>query len=160
MGTKKIRGFEHVSGKQWQKDFNAIAPLPNLPSRATAHSAGYDVFSSMDFSLEPSEEIKIPTGFKAYMQPDEFLMFVPRSGLGFKYYTRLANTIGVGDSDYYNNDGNEGHYWVKIRNEGDKTLQVKFGDAIAQAVFQKYLIVDNDDFSGEKRVGGFGSTNK
>lgn len=131
-----------------------------LPKRATSHSAGYDVYATEDFILCPNKDIKIPTGWKAYMMEDEKLVFHPRGGLGFKYYLRLANTTGIGDSDYYNNEGNEGHYWVKIRNEGDKELYIKEGDAIAQCIFEKYLLVDGDDFEGNTRIGGFGSTSK
>ena len=36
---------------------------------------------------------------------------------------------------------------------------IKKGEAIGQAVFQKYLISDNDNAEGE-RAGGFGSTSK
>jgi dUTP pyrophosphatase len=61
------------------------------------------------------------------------------------------------DSDYYNNSGNEGHMFAKIRNEGDVPLVVKDGEAIAQAIFQKYLLAD-DDNSDIQRNGGFGST--
>jgi len=162
------RGFEKISREQWDKDY-APHSNPNvrtfltydevqLPKRATSHSAGYDVFSPVGFVLKPNESINIPTCFKAYMREDEKLVFHPRSGLGFKYFIRLANTTGVGDSDYYNNEGNEGHYWVKIRNEGDKEVVIECGDAIAQCIFEKYLLADGDDFTGEKRVGGFGST--
>ena len=35
----------------------------------------------------------------------------------------------------------------------------KKGDVIGQAIFQKYLIVDNDNAEGD-RIGGFGSTSK
>ncbi|MCF8009453.1 MAG: hypothetical protein K9K32_06775, partial [Halanaerobiales bacterium] len=107
----------------------------------------------------PGSEIKIPTGIKAYMQPDEVLFAYPRSSLGFKYYCRLANTIGVIDADYYNNEDNEGHIWIKIRNEGDKQMKIKCGEAICQVIFQKYLLVDGDSFEGERRKGGIGSTN-
>jgi len=166
----RVRGFEKVSYEQFKKDIvdefyledgeyiKQIYDELNLPTRATAHSSGYDIESTLTFDLAPNEEIKLPTGFKSYMQMDEWLMIIPRSGLGFKYYTRLANTIGNGDSDFYNNEGNQGHYWVKIRNEGDKTLSIKRGDAIAQCLFQKYLIADDDNFKGNKRVGGLGST--
>ena len=41
----------------------------------------------------------------------------------------------------------------------DQDVEIKKGDAIGQAIFQKYLTVDNDNAEGE-RVGGFGSTNK
>lgn len=170
----KVRGFEKISMLQYIDDFQdytfldgeinseVIEPLYDelkKPKRSTAMSAGYDVFSPMNLELYPEEEIKLPTGFKAYMQPDNVLLAFPRSGHGFKYYVRLANTIGVVDSDYYDNDGNEGHIWIKIRNEGDKVLNVNKGEAIAQLIFMPYLLVDGDSFDGDKRVGGFGSTN-
>ena len=159
------RGFEKISKEQFINDFERMAQVVNyydlkLPKRATKHSAGYDVFSPISFTLKPNEDIKIPTGFKVYMLEDEWIGFLPRSGHGFKYYIRLANTEGVGDSDYYNNVDNEGHYYIKIRNEGTENFSVKTGEAIAQAIFHKYLLVDGDDFTGDERVGGFGSTNK
>lgn len=63
------------------------------------------------------------------------------------------------DADYSESD-NSGHIWVKLRNETDrsKTLSIQKGEAIAQAIFQKYLLVEEDEFKGEKRNGGFGST--
>ena len=154
----KTRGFEHISQKQWENDGgDSDVQLINLPERGTSSAAGYDVVSPISFTLEAGDEIKIPTGFKAYMLSDECIFFYPRSGLGFKFYVRLANTVGVGDSDYYNNSGNEGHYWVKMRNEGFKTMSVEAGDRVAQAIFQKYLTIDGDVAEG-RRVGGLGST--
>ena len=41
----------------------------------------------------------------------------------------------------------------------DLNIEIKKGDVIGQAIFQKYLTVDNDKAEGE-RVGGFGSTSK
>ena len=38
-------------------------------------------------------------------------------------------------------------------------VEIKKGEAIGQAIFMKYLTVDNDNATG-KRVGGFGSTSK
>lgn len=154
----KTRGFEHISQEQWGKDYGkSDVKSIQLPKRGTSSSAGYDIVSPISFTLEVGEEIKIPTGFKVYMLSDECVLFYPRSGLGFKFYIRLANTVGVGDGDYYNNSGNEGHYWIKMRNEGFKTMSVEAGDRIAQAIFQKYLTVDGDVADGQ-RVGGLGST--
>jgi dUTP pyrophosphatase len=156
----KIRGFEKVSKEQFLKDTFGNEQLYDeikLPKRATAKSAGYDCYSLYNFELQPNGEIKIGTGIKAYMQNDEVLKAYPRSGLGFKYYTRLANTIGVIDADYTFAD-NEGHIWVKLRNEGNKILYINKGEAICQFIFEKYLLADGDSFEGEKRIGGFGST--
>lgn len=157
------RGFEEISKKQFGKDFDGLDVNYSdiqLPKRGTAKSAGYDVFAPFHIILRPGEDIKFPTGIKAYMLDDEVLFALPRSGQGFKYYIRLANTEGVIDSDYYNNADNEGHMWVKIRNEGNKIFDIEKGTAIAQFIFQKYLLADGDSFKGEERIGGFGSTDK
>lgn len=153
------RGFEMISQRQMNKDFETdIEYEIKLPKRSTKESAGYDIFSPVDILLKPNEEIKVPTGLKVHMQKGEVLLIFPRSGLGFKYYTRLANTIGVIDSDYINSD-NEGHMWVKLRNEGDKDLFINQGDAFCQAIFMPFLLADGDNFEqGEDRNGGFGST--
>jgi len=167
---KRVRGFEKISIKEWEKE-EAKPGYENIvfPERATLYSAGYDIRTPYGFSLKPGEERVVATGLKAYMLPNEFLAIYPRGGLGFKYYIRLANTVGVVDSDYYNNSGNEGHLFVKLRNEGKKELQVYVKDAIAQAIFQKYLSVDGDVSVKEQneklphkkeRIGGFGSTGK
>ena len=87
-------------------------------------------------------------------------MVVPRSGLGFKYYTRLANSTGIIDGDYYNNIDNEGHIFIKVQNEGTKILNLAKGDRIVQGIFTKYLITENEQNIQTKRTGGFGSTNK
>ena len=91
------------------------------------------------------------------MQEDEYISIYPRSSMGFKYFMRLANTVAVGDSDYYNNSDNEGHYWIYIRNEGKENMIIEEGQAFAQCIFHKYLTVD-DDYSNLERTGGIGST--
>lgn len=132
----------------------------NLPVRKTQHSAGYDVEAAEDiiipaykFGIKPT---LIPTGLKAYCGKDEFYMLVNRSS-GPKKGFIMANSIGIVDSDYYNNESNEGHFFFQYFNFSDHDLEVKKGDVIGQVIFQKYLTVDNDEASGT-RVGGFGST--
>lgn len=143
-----------------EADSFGVSESFKLPKRSTAYSAGYDIFSPFTFTLLPNEEITIPTGIRAFMNPGEVLIIAPRSGLGFKFHSRLANTIGVIDSDYVDSD-NEGHIKVKIRNEGRKNMTVKVGDAFCQALFLPFLITDDDKLGiGEKRNGGFGSTTK
>lgn len=169
-----MRKFEFVSANQfaeavtdvlntYEKNIEYAAVDPSnfkLPCRATKLSAGYDIFSPFTFCLMPGEEIKVPTGIKAFMNDGEVLLIYPRSGLGFKYYERLANCVGVIDADYVNSD-NEGHIFVKIRNDGTKRMIIKTGEAFCQAIFTPFLLVDGDDFeTGEDRNGGFGSTTK
>jgi dUTP pyrophosphatase len=161
METKRIRGFEIISEGQFKEDFKGLEVKYEdllIPKRSTAKSAGYDCFAPIQITLDPNQEIKVPTGIRSYMLDDEVLLALPRSGHGFKFI-RLANSTGVIDSDYYFSD-NSGHIWVKLRNEGNNTLTIKKGEGMCQLIFQKYLLVDGDDFTGEVRNGGFGSTTK
>lgn len=157
---QRRRGFEIISKEEYLKSETDL-PYEKLalPKRATKEAAGYDIISTLTFTLEPSESIAIPTGLKAYMQPGEMLALFPRSGIGFKYEICLANTVGIGDGDYYNNINNEGHYFIKLVNRGKKSWSVQAGDAIGQAIFMPILLADGDSFEeGNIRVGGFGST--
>lgn len=150
----KQRGFEIAKG--W-KDKGI-----NLPVRKTKYSAGYDVEAAEDVVIPPYKPgIKptlIPTGLKAYCMEDEWIMLVNRSS-GPKKGVVLPNSIGVVDHDYYNNIDNDGHFYFQFWNFKDEDLVIHKGDVIGQAIFQKYLLTDDDGAEGE-RVGGFGSTDK
>ena len=166
--------FEKISYEQFEKDYVAIfgdeiekGCIKNiydglrLPRRSTTGSCGYDFFSPFEFILEePNAELIIPTGIRAIMDDDKFLMITPRSGLGTRHYMRLANTIGIVDSDYSKSD-NEGHIFIKYRleNHNSDSVNVKTGMAIAQGIFMNYLKTNDDDADGV-RNGGFGSTDK
>ena len=156
-----MRKFEVISKNEFEKDLKRMCNYEDitLPTRSTKHSAGYDFKSPIDFELQPNESIKIPTGIKVCMNEDEYLSILVRSSMGFKYNIRLCNQVGIVDSDYYNNPDNEGHIFIKIKNEGDQVLTIKKGDRFAQGIFSKYLLTD-DDSADKDRIGGFGSTGK
>ena len=161
----KNRGFEKISFEQFKKDLpflNNIEEAYNnieIPKRSTKYSAGYDICTPISFSLEPGATFKVPTGIKSFLKSDEVLFLIIRSSMGFKYNIRMCNQVGVIDSDYYNNSENEGHIFIRLQNEGDKTVTFNSGDRIVQGIFSKYLISDNDDVSIE-RSSGIGSTGK
>lgn len=151
----RLRGFEVAKGYE-DKGIN-------IPIRKTAKSAAYDIEAAEDIVL-PSFKIGqkptlIPTGLKAYMQDDEVLMLFPRSSGPKKQGIMFPHSTGIIDADYYGNIDNDGHIMVQCINIKDEDVVIKKGDAIAQAMFQKFLTVDNDNATGE-RAGGFGSTNK
>ena len=135
----------------------------NLPVRKTKHSAAYDIEAAEKIVLPSFKQgmkpTLIPTGLKAYMQSDEVLLIVPRSSGPKKQGISFPHNVGVIDSDYYNNSDNEGHIFVQCINLKDEDVVIKKGEAVAQAIFQKYLTVDDDNAEGE-RTGGFGSTDK
>lgn len=145
----KKRGFEVVS--KYLND-NLV-----LPERKTKGSAGYDISCSKDIIIEPQTFKFVPTGIKAYMQEDEVLEVYPRSSLSFKKHLVKLNSVGIIDSDYYNNPDNEGEIMLILYNYGNDSVEIKKGERIAQGLFMKYLVVDNDDIKA-KRLGGLGST--
>ena len=152
---EKIRGFEIAKGFE---DKNI-----NLPVRKTKYSAGYDIEAAEDviipaFSLGQAPTL-VKTGLKAYMQEDEYLMLCNRSSNPKKKGLVMANSVGIIDCDYYGNPDTDGHFMFAFFNIKSEDVEIKKGDAIGQAIFQKYLITDNDNAEG-KRIGGFGSTSK
>lgn len=151
-----IDTYGEASDETIKKVYDGI----KLPVRATMGSAGYDFFAPMDFSLQPSETAKIPTGIRAQIKEGWVLQIYPRSGLGFKFRLQLNNTVGIIDSDYFNSD-NEGHIFVKITNDTNegKTVSVESGKGFAQGIFMPFGITEDDDVD-EIRNGGFGSTTK
>ena len=153
--SNKVRGFEIAKG--WE-DKNI-----NLPVRKTAKSAGYDVEAAEDIIIPVFENgckpTLIHTGLKAYCQDDEWYMLANRSSNPGKKNLVLANGIGIIDADYYCNPDNDGEFMYAYYNIGTEPIEIKKGDIIGQVVFQKFLVVDNDNATG-KRQGGFGSTSK
>jgi dUTP pyrophosphatase len=158
--TTRNRGFELVSKYNEEAQKREI----KQPSRATKKSACYDIYNNTesDIVLAPGElSGAITTYFKSYMLDDEVLMAYVRSGHGFKFSVRLANSTGIIDCDYYNNEKNEGEIFIKLHNQGDKEMVIKVGEAMGQVMFQKYLLADNDaDTVGGERTSGLGSTTK
>ena len=135
----------------------------NMPVRKTKLSAGYDIEAAEDCTIPayvPGQKpTLVKTGLKAYMEDDEYLMLCNRSSNPFKKGLVMANSIGIIDADYYGNSDNDGAFMFAFYNFFDHDVQIKKGDVIGQAIFQKYKVVDDDTASGE-RVGGFGSTSK
>ena len=142
-----MRKFEKISYEQFKKDIEDNRNLYDeyeLPSRETTYSAGYDFYALEDIIIKPQEIKRIPTGVKASMEDDEVLLIVVRGSQGFKYNVRLCNQVGVVDKDYYNNPGNEGHIWISLQNEGKEDYVINKGKGMAQAIFTKFLLTDDD----------------
>lgn len=175
---KKIRGFEKLS---------TADESINLPVRATKGAAGYDFEASCEVviptiwkkgiatalkaaflgeKLLADEQIMkqvkpvlVPTEIKAYMGENEYLQLCNRSSNPLKNFLLLGNGVGVIDSDYYNNAGNEGHIMFQFINFGLTDKVIKKGERIGQGIFLPFLKADQDD-SIQERTGGFGSSGK
>lgn len=163
-----MRRFEKISESQFIEDiiklisysddeFYGLYDSIKLPERSTSKSAGYDIRAVGDWTIAPGHSMKIPTGLKVSMEPNEVLLIFIRSSLGTKYNLSLSNGTGVIDSDYYNNKDNEGHFWITLKNNGESAYDVKNGDRLCQGIFVEYKVTDDDNATAV-REGGFGST--
>lgn len=147
----KKRGFEIVRMYQ-ARDIH-------LPQRKTSCSAGYDLEAAETMVLCAHRVSLVPTGLKAYMQPDEYLGLHVRSGFSIKNQVSCINSQGIIDADYYNNEENEGHIMVALVNHSDRDVHIEKGMRIAQGIFYHYLTIDGDQAGqGNRRQGGMGST--
>lgn len=144
-----VRKFEVVPGFE---DRGVI-----LPMRSTQFSAGYDLSVIEDVILQPYHTYLIPTGVRAKMEHDDVLLIHTRSSSAKKLGLVLKNQTAVIDSDYYYAD-NFGHISLLLYNISNKPIHLYAGDRVAQGIFQKYLLADEDNFAGDVRTGGFGST--
>lgn len=152
---KRVRGFEAITGAKDVK----------LPTRKTKGSACYDFYLSEDVTVYPwwlqafMKPKIIQTNVKAYMPEDEVLLLYIRSSIGLLKGVTLGNNVGVIDTDYYNNEENEGNIGLVLVNRGWLPKTFKKGERIMQGMFVKYGVVDNDSTTGERK-GGTGSTGK
>ena len=73
----------------------------------------------------------------------------------------MSNSVGIIDSDYYNNSDNEGEVCFAFTTFGDTPIIIEKGEKLGQGMFVKYYDITN--FNCEDvidRNGGFGSTGK
>ena len=93
------------------------------------------------------------------MPDDEYLMLCNRSSNPKKKKLIVPNGVGIVDADYTDNKDNEGELGFLFYNLSNETVIIEKGDKIGQAIFQRYLITEDDNAEGI-RNGGWGSTGK
>lgn len=133
-----------------------------LPTYATAGAACFDLYSCFDTDTDAAinstdhPSVTIPTGL-AFEVPQGYVMLIfSRSGHGFKDNTRLANCVGVIDSDY------RGEVQVKLTRDDGGMLFVRHATRIAQATLvalPQVTLTEVDEITETARgANGFGST--
>lgn len=151
-----------------------------LPKRATAESAGYDLTAYLldgpvrialggaetmrevttigekpSITLDPGERALIPLGFKARIPEGYHGEVRPRSGAAFRKGIEIPNSPGTIDSDY------NGEWMVPVKNGDSKAVTIEHGERIAQVVFVPHVGATFERGSvvrTTERDGGFGST--
>jgi dUTP pyrophosphatase len=153
-----------------------------LPSRATEHSAGYDLYAYLSdrpvkvsdgrgsvmeracaraangrvFEIQPGMTALIPLGFKARLPEGFEAQIRPRSGNSFKRNLMVSNSPGTIDADYPD------EWMILVRNlSNTEPLVIQHGERVAQLIVARYEtpdFIEGNVAATTSRRGGMGST--
>jgi dUTP pyrophosphatase len=140
-----------------------IARLPHaagldLPSYATAASAGLDLVAAVErtLTLLPGGRALIPTGIAIALPAGYEAQVRPRSGLALKHGVTVLNSPGTIDADY------RGEIGVILANLGDGPFDITRGARVAQLVIAPVARAAWNEVAALSQTargsGGFGST--
>lgn len=130
-----------------------LHPEAKLPVYATEGASCFDLSTLRGGHVDNA--MTFPTGLAFEVPTGHVMLVFSRSGQGFNHDVRLANCVGVIDSDYRGE--------VKVKLTADRgAFNVMQGDRIAQAMvlpIQQFAFEEVDELSSSERgTGGFGST--
>ncbi|MBM7867964.1 dUTP diphosphatase [Heliobacterium gestii] len=144
-----------------------------LPQRQTRLSSGFDLhvldavlpenagdpyYEQFDsIRIFPGERILVRTGIAIQVGEGMEAQVRPRSGLALRHGITLLNSPGTVDADYTGDIG------VILINLGDKHVDIRKRDRVAQLVFQPVYhqveLEESDNLDETERgTGGFGHT--
>ena len=127
-----------------------------IPTYGTEFSAGADLYSVQEVTINPGETAFLGTGIATAIPEGLVGLVYARSGMACKRNLAPANKVGVIDSDQ------RGEIKVALHNHGKTPETVAKGERVAQLVIAPYLraeyeVVDSLDET-VRGAGGFGST--
>ena len=169
-----------TAGEDLQADAIVFEPLfPDVvaPSRATEHSAGYDVRAHLRgrtvrvsargaideravgddgaLVLYPRETALVPLGFRARLPEGFEAQMRIRSSIAFRQSLVMPNAPGTIDADYPD------EWLAMLHNTGDAPARIAHGERVAQVVLARYEVLEWREGSvgiSTSRRGGLGST--
>lgn len=162
--------------------FEPLHPDVAPPTRATEHSAGYDLAAYLTgrtvrvfldgvmserpvelrngtavLVLHDGERALVPLGFRARLPVGIEAQVRPRSGTSLKTDIVIANAPGTIDADYPD------EWCVPVRHGGTRDLVITHGERIAQMVLARHEVLEfaiGTVAVTTDRAGGFGSTGR
>ena len=99
------------------------------PHQATPGSVGYDLFTPINFQIQPKEQKTVFTDLAITPPEGYYAQLMSKSGLTVLY--ELEVKAGVIDPDFTGNIG------VVLRNNSDQPIKRLAGEQIAQLLFIK-----------------------
>jgi len=129
-----------------------------IPQYQTAKSAGFDLHSIEDYTIQPNERVLIKTGISMAIDDGYELQIRPRSGIAYKHGITVLNSPGTVDSDY------RGEIMILLINHSNDEFIIQVGERIAQGVINQIVQASFDEVDElndtDRGSGGFGSTGK
>ncbi|MBQ9763386.1 MAG: dUTP diphosphatase [Phascolarctobacterium sp.] len=134
-----------------------LVPGGTKPEKKTPGAAAYDCYARENKILVAPAII--PLGFKIELPQGYHAEIVPRSSIGLMTTLRMANSVGIIDSDYRGEVGFIGESSLS------EPVVIKKGDRIAQMLIKRdvdteLVVVEKVSTSTERGEKGFGSTGK
>ena len=153
-----------------------------MPKYAHLGDGAVDLYSPADYVIKPGETIIIPCDIKVALPYGYAFLIHPRSGISAKTKLRVANSLGLVDSQYKGVIGvivenieppikdinyefdDKGHPIITSIEHG-KTYYIEKGERFAQMRLVEvptvnFFQVQSVDGVGDNRGGGFGSSGK
>lgn len=137
-----------------------LSPAAIIPTRATEHSAGYDLYACIDEPLPvPARgRVSVNTGVAVEIENGCAGFVFGRSGLGIRHGLAPSNAVGVIDSDY------RGEIIVGLSNHSDVDYIIRPSERVAQLLILPVLTPEIEECgelsSTVRGSGGFGSSGK
>jgi dUTP pyrophosphatase len=134
--------------------FKKLDDRATLPTRGSVLSAGLDLCSIEDLTIEPKQRQLAPTGLAVAIPEGYYGRIAPRSGLALR--KGLDVLSGVIDADY------RGEIGCLLYNTGDETINLPAQSKICQLIIEKIITPEpvwaNEMDETDRGSGGFGST--
>ena len=109
--------------------FQKLSEKAISPHQATPGSVGYDLFTPIDFQIQPKEQKTVFTDLAIAPPEGYYAQLMSKSGLTVLY--ELVVKAGVVDPDFTGNIG------VVLKNNSDQPIERLAGEQIAQLLFIK-----------------------
>lgn len=129
-----------------------------LPEYHTSGAVGFDIYSRIDFTVQPKEYAMIPSNLIIETPKGYMLLMAARSGTFKKKGLILPNAVGIFDQDFC---GEKDEMIIQVYNLKDMPAKIERGERIAQGIFVPVEIAEwmETEKMAENSRGGLGSTN-
>jgi dUTP pyrophosphatase len=175
-----VADVQGVTKRIVQVPIELVSEDAKIPTYAHLGDGALDLYAPADYTIKPGETVIIPCDIKVALPYGYAFLIHPRSGLSAKSKLRVANSIGLVDSQYKGNIGvilenveapiqdityefDENNRPVITSILHGKSYTISKGERFAQMRLVEvptanFFQVESVEGMGDDRGGGFGSS--